>query len=455
MAYVIQDDEQQDQQAPLQGGSQLIGGGVPTEQKKTAAGKPGGWVNIQDYLRANPTAGQEMAGRVRERADQRAEDIRGEFAGEMDGFNPQDYTNMYDEGAAKSYVEAGGDLGQFESVYDREGWERPDFFQAGESALESEQQKAEKMKPGQFKTIMDYFGQTKPEESRYTPGMQQLDQMFLMNEPGFAQNFPGEYQQQLADIGTEYGDIEKQRTNQIINLQETERMEMLDAIDAYEAEIRSQIDEALAAQQAQIEPGAIPQSVQDIVDQYAAQGITIDPSQYMTISGRVDPTAETAMAEVLSPEEMMRYNQIANLIGSDILEYPERRFSAGEEIYDEQAMIDYAEGLLSEQRNTAQADFYESEASNVVANQLWNDLAGHGGKFGGGKVDVAGYETKQELADALKDPHKAADIFNTIEKSYRGYEYLDDPMVAYLTGAGGVPEFDLSQVSYNPYIPGP
>lgn len=194
------------------------GGGAPSQKKKTTAGSPSGWYNIQEFLGANqqdPAVKQRLEEQATGQLEQ-AKQQTGMYdeAGALQPFDAQDYVTQaspWDEGSFQEML--GGGLDKDEKSKIQQGLTQEAGQQVNpESVFQDVPNPFSGMKEGDFGSIMNWYGGPKEQTSQYTPGMQKMDEMLLRGHKGFTTDFPK--QQQDAFQG-----VKDERTSRVGDIQ--------------------------------------------------------------------------------------------------------------------------------------------------------------------------------------------------------------------------------------------
>lgn len=323
MAYLKREEaktEQQAQPSLLGGGSSFMGQGAAqgADTTKSTAGTPGGWTNIQSYLGANPGAGQETAEQIKGQAEGKISDVQKSIGGVQ--YNAPT-TQGFDRGTVADYLKSGTGMESIQSGLNQQ-FTAPDIDQmygTAQGKLGSLQEQAKDVKPGSFQGIMNMFGVTRPESKYYTPGMQKLDTLFLQNVPGFADQFPKEFQEKLGGLQTEMTAAKDKTKGQV----ETARGATEKARGDWQKGIKDYLDYAdeMIKNQQQVQQlgyeselgkkeSALAGMSPD--ERAMAQRLDVDPLQFASYSGKA-PDLESAALAYLGQEGFGRYNTLANL----------------------------------------------------------------------------------------------------------------------------------------------
>ena len=173
------------------------------QKKKSIAGSPGGWFNIQDFMDANKGSSitqsriqgrglEQLGGAVSQLSQQQA-DLQA--IPEAEKFSSERLTGIR---------EGGIDQNEISSLSNYLG-QTPGSSQAGIQSYEldpaSQMQSISSpyggLQSGDLNSIMNWYGELERPSASYTPGMQKMDEMLLRGNTDFVQQFPEQLQSQF------------------------------------------------------------------------------------------------------------------------------------------------------------------------------------------------------------------------------------------------------------------
>lgn len=340
----------------VSGGGGIAGssGGVGSK-KTTAAGSPGGWYNIQDFLAANV---QDPA--VKSRLEGRAQTELGTAAGEatrrMGAIKSAPTPTLYSESALGGLTSGGLTGAEQQSIRGYLGQNLADIESGTQSYEMTPEQQLQDiaspfagMKRGDFGSIMGWYGNLEKPSAQYTPGMQRMDEMLLRGQKNFATEFPETYQTQFKEQVTDpmatkraaIGAEQEKLTGTGPGSYQAAKQSWQTGIGNFLDTQQSKISDELARQQAQYQDYQ-GQGLQDILGQdlysrvmeYPVRTATdkptfdqpqlwnyniegINPWDYITGYGGATPSDWTAAQAALGPEQLNVYNALTGLVGDE------------------------------------------------------------------------------------------------------------------------------------------
>lgn len=182
------------------GAGGVLGSGettAKTGQQSIANQSPTGFYNIQDFLKANQ--GQStLAGDIQKKGE--------EAIGQQKNTLAQNQSTMENMPTATEYTPEALQKNLQANEYDALRGniaQKPQTQQQIQSQLSANiTNPFENMKAGDYKSIMDFFGQSQPTSSKYTQGMQKQDELLLRGNKESANiptNLQNMYQEQVAN----------------------------------------------------------------------------------------------------------------------------------------------------------------------------------------------------------------------------------------------------------------
>jgi hypothetical protein len=165
------------------------------KDQNTTAGT-GGWYNLQDFLKANP----------------QTPDIQNLVQGSANKEVSKGKSTLESEKGALSEIPKAIEYKQpdLETALQNDEYDtlRKNVNQeynptAIESQLPNIESSVSQLKPGNTKSILDWFGQAQPTSSTYNPGMQSMDELLLRGSKDFSKNFATNTQNQYKEAVTD------------------------------------------------------------------------------------------------------------------------------------------------------------------------------------------------------------------------------------------------------------
>jgi len=333
-------------------------GGTVGGKQKTTAGSPGGWYNIQEFLAANPQTPAAQT-RIQQKGSQQLGEAKQQFQEQVGALpsapTPEQYSQERLGGIAQGGVsqeEAQNLRGFLDQSYKPTG--TPEQLLPGVSSP------YQGMQPGNFESIMNWYGNIERPSAAYTPGMQRMDEMLLRGQKGFAEQFPGQMQEQFQtqvaqpmeqkreEVGQQQKAAQQQFSDEgkqwfegiggflggekekISNMYEQQRQELA----KQSAMTPEQIMGPERWQQASEFPlydtmGGMTKPSPDMPDYQRYNIPGIDYSQFLSRGDVMAPTMGTAASSAFTPEQLQAYNALAGLM-------PEQGYEqyAGSSAYD-------------------------------------------------------------------------------------------------------------------------
>lgn len=363
----------------LKGAGGYAGNGTPVGGRpRTAAGQPGNWYNIQDFLNANPQKSN-VAPRIEQKAGESMAGAKQQLQSQFNTVQNQTMpTPETYSGDKFSQIRQGG-INQGETQDLRRFLDQtPQNFEPGQQLYElaPEQQVRDvrnpfsDMKTGDFSSIMKWYGDIERPSSEYTPGMQKMDEM-LLRKSNIGEELPGQMQGRFQ---SEIIDPIKQKRDQLQAKQadsqkafEQQRTDWTQGIssflqgeDAKIKDIYEQQQQAMAEQDAVTTQQIFGNDYENLQwlypDNAADSGLTLknviagDPrqgsqtdvmgSKYLQRSPVIDPSMNTAALQYYTnPQDLADYNTLIGLLGQGDPRQLEgvEAFDPGEWTYDRKA----------------------------------------------------------------------------------------------------------------------
>jgi len=337
MAYITTQDEKEEEQAStaansgsnttqLNNSSGILGSGVSSAPTaKSEAGAPGSWTNIQEYLGANPNAGDSLAEGVKNTAAEKVSGLKTGLETATSSLPTISTPTAYNQSSLSNYLTSGTGLSDIESGLNQSytPQDADTLYNDYTGQYQSAQEEAEKVKPGDFTSISDYLGDSLRQSTNYTPGQQNLDQLFLRNVPGFANEFPTQYQADIKGVGTDLESAKTARTAQetaaqtaAANAKSAWKTGLTDYLGGVQSNVQSELEKE--------QSGANMPDYASLLgadNMTAAQQYGLDPSNYAELTGYVAPDINTAALSVLGSEGIGRYGDLATLGGAQTAYY--------------------------------------------------------------------------------------------------------------------------------------
>jgi hypothetical protein len=317
MAYLMEDEEEknkqgqmfQSQETGVAGSGGSLGGGLPSQ--KTAAGKPGQWTNIQDYLNANKD-NRSMQEQIRASGQQLLSEAKtksGELqkkVSETPKYSPYAYNQQDFESATPEKILQGV---------------TQDYTPVDFSEIESEftpiKEEFAKVQPNSFKSLVDLGLRGKPNAvSTYTPTMSLLDQSLLQQDPefvsGYAKTLADQFKAEAVDPLSKALEAGRQQQSDYDVATDLERNKFRSALSDYLAKGRGAVEgklkELVTGRENLISqgPGKAPIDVGGGV----LNSMGYNPSNYWSFVGA---TPTTGMAAKMALPDIAKYNALAGI----------------------------------------------------------------------------------------------------------------------------------------------
>lgn len=360
MAFIRPEDEGQSQL--LSGAGGIAGEGMPVGgTQRSAAGKPGSWYNVQEFLAANPQKSIAQQ-RVEQKGSEQLGQAKQQFQGQTSGLaslpNPEQYSNERFQDIRQEGV-SGGEAQNLRSFLDQSMENKEPGTQQYELSSQEQmpdiQSPYDSMQPGNFDSIMGWYGNIEQPSAAYTPGMQKTDELLIRGAPDFVQQFPNQMQNQFQSQVTQPQEQERQAIGQ---RQESSKQQFSDegkqwfeGIGGFLEGEKQKIDTSLERQQAEQEKISAytnPQALQAAApvrapevtrqseeftgseDPYAQQAGSLDYMNYLNRPSAytADPTMGSASLEALQSQGLQDYNVLGGLVGQE--QYAGEQYTPGE-----------------------------------------------------------------------------------------------------------------------------
>lgn len=372
MAFLQTDQNKKNNQNGqlVSGAGGFAGEGTPVGgTQRSAAGQPGGWYNLQEFIRANPQT-PNVQSRIEQRGGQGLASAKEQLQSNVRGlqniptaekYSTDRLTSMRQEGLT------GQETGQLRGFLDQtlEGIQpgTQQYELSAQEQLPDIQNPYQGLQPGSFDSLMSWYGNLEKPSATYTSGMQKMDEALLRGSKDFAKKFPGQMQQSFQQEVVD--PLQEQRANLERRKQEAsqqftdEGKQWHEGISGFLGGEKAKVNERLAEQELefakqnqmqtqdimgdyyqdiiptditgmnQIAPGgeyvlkSIPDANQPSWEMPAPSEtylgpVNLDPSQYITRGEAVAPTIGTAAQSYFSPQDLQTYNTLAGLVGQDI-----------------------------------------------------------------------------------------------------------------------------------------
>lgn len=338
------------------GNPQISGGGIlgsgETQQKvgqSTANQSPTGFYNIQDFLKANQGQSQ-LASQVEQKAGEALAKQKSQFEQNKANISQVPQATEYTPDALQQKLKAN----EYDSLRKNMAQEyKPQTQEQIQGQLsQNVQNPFANMQAGNFKSIMDFFGQARPTGSQYTPGMQKQDEMLLRGKQGFAETMPQQYQNlyqeqvanPLSQLSAQEAERQKQAGESINKAGAQWQQSVKDWLAGQEQERTKAVADILAKQtetyQAGLNPdykvlGSEKPYLHDAWSGAGVPGLQARFNQKMNveipgIGGYTEaekPTEQTALLEYLKGQDaganLEDYNAIQQLLGGQTVVNPE------------------------------------------------------------------------------------------------------------------------------------
>lgn len=332
----------QDNQSMVRGEGGIAGEGTPVGgSSRTSAGRPNSWYNIQDFLSANPNPN--IAQRVQQRAGEAMGQARQQAQQQIQGVQQAPAPEAYSTDRFTSIREGGITPGETQNLRSFLG-QSIESAEPGQQAYELSPEQQIKdvanpfkdVKPGDFGSIMSWYGNAERPSSDYTPGMQKMDEMLFRGSDA-AKTFPDQMESQYQ---SEVMVPIQQRRDQLRNEQaqakkdfEQQRTNWTQGISSFLEGEDKKIQDIYEQQQQQLAESN-RRTLQDIAPQYyndlsflypqlnsglgnkGVGNINNPIGRYFTKQEGVTPDLNTAaLAYFSDPQQFADYNTLAGLIG--------------------------------------------------------------------------------------------------------------------------------------------
>jgi len=331
------------------GGYAGEGAEVSGQQKKTAAGVPGGWYNIQEFLSANS---QEPAvkARLEDKANQQLSTAQNTYNDQVKALSPIPEPQAYSRENLNQFLQGGLNENEKQSITYRlkQTYQGAEPGQQSYELTPGEQMPSiaspySTMKSGEFPSIMQWYGNLERPSAEYTPGQQKMDEMLLRGQPGFSTQFPEKYQSQFQTnvtnpLAANQQSIAGQQSEAPKKYDNTNK-QWFQGISDFMGEETGKMKNKLAEQQAELQRvssrtvpdvyGDYAQYIDDYpkapvgidekpfpgMPEYRKLGITgVNPNQYVSYSGAVTPNMETAANAALTPDQIANFNALSGIV---------------------------------------------------------------------------------------------------------------------------------------------
>jgi len=335
MAYIRKQFDQSDPNAldkqnlqDEQGG--FFGTGIQENKNQsnnqTIAGKPSGWTNLNAYLQGNPNAGQELGTKIQNKAlgdiqtqSKEFNKLAGSYQApkQAQGFNPNLFKNALEKNDYSSLTNL---MNQQYNPTDVN--KKYSDVQTQANALKTQ---FEGIKPGDYNSIMNYYGTPGQGMTNYTPGQGQLDKLFLQQNKPFIQNFGTQSKNALNQYLTK--PLEQQKaaeTKKETAAQQQSQQAGQDWTKGINTWLSGQ-GQALQTElgkEKETETARSQQKPQDLINQYvnptqAAQikQFGLSPSDYLSYQGST-PTLENAAKAI--GLDVSDYNKLSAITGQGV-----------------------------------------------------------------------------------------------------------------------------------------
>lgn len=329
------------------GGGMLGTGGGVSGKKKTAAGTPSGWYNVQEFLGANQ---QDPA--IRQRIEERGQEQLGgaveQYGKDVEALQDIPEASQFDQGRFQGYLDGGLSEDEKSTIQQGlgqtfEGFEpgTQSYELAPELQLPERQSPFSGLKEGDMSSMMGWFGEAERPSATYTPGMQKMDEMLLRGQKGFTEDYPKQLKEQYQKQVT---DPMMAKREAIGNAQDIARggEEQAGSFEAAKQDWRTGIGSFLRGQQKRVDTRLVEQQAKQAevanqpayelmgqdysnalqfsptggqidgrpsitqTDLYGIQGLT--PSDYLSYRTPTPADLGTAASAELTPEEIETYN---------------------------------------------------------------------------------------------------------------------------------------------------
>lgn len=191
----------------LGSGGGVMGGGettpaAATGNSQSAAGSPSGFYNIQDFLGANQGSTPRIQTNVEQKGNAAVESGKQQLQQNQGSLSALPNATEYNRDNFNQYLA--------KNEYDPIRQAANQSFTPTSSedinynlSKNISDQGINSLKPGDFGSVMNWFGQAQPTSSTYNPGMQKMDEMLLRGNKDFVQNFApniqAQYKSQVSD----------------------------------------------------------------------------------------------------------------------------------------------------------------------------------------------------------------------------------------------------------------
>lgn len=220
MAFLRTDQNKNTDQGDqlVSGAGGFAGEGTPVGgTQRSAAGQPGGWYNLQEFLQANQQT-PNVQSRIQQRGEQGLASAKGQLQSNVKGLQDIPTAEKYSSDRLTSMRQGGltgQETGQLRGFLDQSlagiqpGTQQYEL--SAQEQLPDIQNPYQGLQPGSFESLMGWYGNLERPSANYTSGMQKMDEALLRGSKDFAKNFSGEmqgrFQQEVTDP------LQEQRAN--------------------------------------------------------------------------------------------------------------------------------------------------------------------------------------------------------------------------------------------------